>query len=158
MNKRTVIAHAGEQTIAFSREFDASAERVFAAHVDPVQLAQWTGPRGTELTMRAFDPRTGGSWSYVIAGATGEWAFHGSFHEVTTPSRLVQTWEYDGDPGHPSLEVLTFTDLEPGRSRIDGRSLFLSVEERDAMLADMDAGMDENFQRLDELFAAEDAG
>lgn len=152
-HRRTVVAQDGEQTIAFSRDFDAPAQRVFAAHVDPELLAQWTGPRGTELTFRAFDARTGGSWSYVVSGASGEWAFHGSFHEVTAPSRLVQTWEYDGDPGHPNLEVLTFTDLDAGRSRIDGLSLFLSVTERDAMLSDMDGGMDENFERLDELLA-----
>jgi uncharacterized protein YndB with AHSA1/START domain len=150
-NKRTVTALAGSQTIAFSREFEASAERVFTAHTDPALLAQWTGPGGTVLTMREFDARTGGCWSYVITGHGGEWAFHGSFHEVTAPSRLVQTFEFDNEPGHPSLDVLTFVDLPAGRSRIDGLSLFLSVEDRDAMLGGMDSGMDENFDRLDSL-------
>ena len=69
-------------------------------------------------------------------------------------SRLVQTFEYEGEPGHPNLEVLTFTELDGGRSRLDGVSLFLSVDERDAMLGDMDGGMDENFDRLEELLAA----
>lgn len=153
-NTRTVTARAAEQTLAFTREFEASAERVFEAHTDPDLLAQWTGPRGTQLTMREFDARTGGSWSYVVTGRGGEWAFHGSFHEVTAPSRIVQTFEYEGEPGHPNLEILTFTDLADGRSRLDGLSLFLSVEDRDAMLSDLDGGMDENFERLDELFAA----
>jgi uncharacterized protein YndB with AHSA1/START domain len=156
-NKRTVTANAGEQTIAFTREFEAPAKRVFAAHVDPGLLARWTGPRGTEMTMREFDARTGGSWSYVISGKGGQWAFFGSFHEVTEPSRIVQTWEYEGDPGHPTFEVLTFTHLDGGRSRIDGLSLFLSIEDRDAMLTDMDGGIDENFDRLDELLAAGEA-
>jgi hypothetical protein len=31
--------------------------------------------------------------------------------------------------------------------------VFLSVEDRDAMLGDMDSGMDENFARLDALLA-----
>lgn len=153
-NKRTVTASAGEQSLAFSREFEAPARLVFEAHTDPALLARWTGPRGTTLTVREFDARTGGCWSYVIAGASGEWGFHGSFHEVTAPSRLVQTFEFEGDPGHPTLEVLTFSDLDNGHSRLDGLSVFLSVEDRDAMLADMDSGMDENFDRLDELFAA----
>ncbi len=153
-NTRIVTADAGEQTIAFSREFAAPAAHVFEAHTDPALLAQWTGPRGTEVVMREFDARTGGSWSYVVVGEGGEWAFHGSFHEVSAPGRIVQTFEYDGDPGHPNLEVLTFTDLGGGRSRIDGLSLFVSVEDRDAMLSGMDSGMDENFARLDELFAA----
>jgi len=156
-NERTVTTSAGEQTIAFAREFEAPAAAVFEAHTDAGLLAQWTGPRGTELTMREFDARTGGSWSWVISGGSGSWAFHGCFHEVTAPSRLVQTFEFDDEPGHPSLEVLTFTDLEGGRSRLEGLSLFLSVADRDAMLDGMDGGMDENFRRLDELFAARSA-
>jgi uncharacterized protein YndB with AHSA1/START domain len=153
-NKRTVTAEAGEQRLSFSREFEAPAALVFKAHTDAALLAQWVGPRGTHMTMREFDARTGGCWSYVIVGGTGEWAFHGSFHEVTAPSRVVQTWEFDGDPGHPTFDVLTFTDLSDGRSRIDGLSLFVSVEDRDAMLGDMDGGMDEDFDRLEELLAA----
>lgn len=153
-NERIVTADAGELSITFSREFEAPAADVFEAHTDASLIAQWIGPRGTALRMREFDARTGGCWSYVVVASGGEeWAFHGSFHEVTAPRRLVQTWEYEGEPQHPTLEVLTFSDLPNGRSRIDGQSLFLSVEDRDAMLAGMDAGMDDNFLRLDELFA-----
>ena len=153
-NERTVTARAGEQSIAFTREFEAPAALVFAAHTDPALLGRWTGPRGTEMRVREFDARTGGCWSYVIQGASGEWAFHGSFHEVTAPGRLVQTWEFEGDPGNPTFEVLTFSDLPGGRSRLEGLSLFLTVEARDAMLGGMDEGLDENFHRLDELIEA----
>jgi uncharacterized protein YndB with AHSA1/START domain len=157
-NKRTVTAAPDAQSIAFSREFEAPAALVFRAHVDPELVARWTGPAGTSVTMRAWDARTGGSWSYVVGGTSergtgGSWAFHGSFHEVTAPSRIVQTFEFEGNPGHANLESLTFVDLGDGRSRIDGLSTFQSVEDRDAMLADMDSGMDENFDRLEELLA-----
>ncbi len=152
-NKRTVTALPGAQIISFSREFEAAAQRVFEAHTDPQLLAQWTGPLGTQFKMREFDARTGGCWSYVIAGKGDEWGFHGSFHEVTAPSRLVQTFEFENEPGHPTLEVLTFVELPDGRSRIDGQSLFLSIEDRDAMLSEMDSGMDENFERLEQLLS-----
>ena len=158
-NKRTVTAAPDAQSIAFSREFEAPATRVFEAHVDPELVARWTGPAGTSVTMRIWEPRTGGAWSYVVRGTSergtgGEWGFHGSFHEVTAPSRIVQTFEFEGNPGHPNLESLTFVDLGDGRSRIDGLSTFQSVEDRDAMLADMDSGMDENFDRLEELLTS----
>lgn len=155
MSDRTVQAPAGQPTISFSRDFDADAARVFAAHTDPELLARWTGPRGTTLTMREFDARTGGHWSYVVSGSGDRsWGFHGSFHEVTAPSRLVWTFEYEGEPGHPNLEVLTFTDLGGGRSRLDGHAVFLTVEERDEMLKDMEPARDDDFARLDELLAA----
>jgi uncharacterized protein YndB with AHSA1/START domain len=151
-NVRTVTMTAEGQTIAFTREFEAPAARVFAAHTDPDLIPLWIGPRGTTVRMRGWDPRTGGSWSYVVVGTSGEWPFHGSFHEVTSPTRIVQTFEYDDQPGKPNLDVLDFVDLPGGRSRIDGVSVFLSVEDRDLML-DVDAGRDEDFDRLEELLA-----
>ena len=152
--RRSVTAEPGTQSIAFSREFEASAARVFEAHTDADLVAQWTGPPGTTVTMREFDARTGGSWSYIVVGRERQWAFHGSFHEVSAPSRIVQTWEFDDEPGHPTIEVFTFVDLPEGRSRIDGLTVFLSVEDRDAnMLGGFDSGRDDDFERLDELLA-----
>ena len=151
-NQRHVTITAGEQTISFSREFEAPASRVFAAHVDPELIPHWIGPRGTTVEMRHFDARTGGSWSYVVVGRGGRWPFHGSFHEVTAPSRIVQTFEYEDEPGHPSLDVLTFVDLPGGRSRIDGLTAYLSAADRDRQ-ADLDSGRDEDFDRLEELLA-----
>ena len=153
-NPRTVHAPAGQPTIAFSREFGAAAERVFAAHTDPDLVCRWIGPRGTTCAIRAFDAHTGGHWSYVVRGSGGRsWGFHGSFHEVTAPSRLVWTFEFEDEPGHPNLEVLTFTDLGGGRSRLDGLSVFLGVGERDEMMKDLEPARDEDFERLDELLA-----
>ena len=151
-NQRTVVAAPNEATIVFSREFEAAAAAVFEAYTDRELIGRWIGPRGTTMQVRTFEPRSGGEWSDVIEGLGGSWAFHGSVHEVTAPSRLVQTFEYEAEPGNPNLDILTFTDLPGGRSRIDGRSVYPSVEARDAML-DVDAGMDEDFVRLDELLA-----
>jgi len=151
-NQRVVVAAPGTQTISFTREFEAPAARVFVAHVDPDLIPRWIGPRGTTVEIRRFDARTGGSWSYVVVGRGGSWPFHGSFHEVTASSRIVQTFEYEDEPGHPSLDVLTFVDLPGGRSRIDGLTAYLSVEDRDQQL-DLDSGRDEDFERLEELLA-----
>jgi uncharacterized protein YndB with AHSA1/START domain len=158
-NKRKVTALAGEPTISFTREFEAPAALVFRAHTEANLVGKWVGPAGTHVRMREWDARTGGCWSYVVASGNGEWAFHGTFHEVTAPSRLVQTFEFEGNPGHPNLEILEFTDLGGGgRCRLEGLSLFPTLADRDAMLADMDGGMDENFRRLDELIAAGELG
>lgn len=157
--QRTVTAPADQPTIEFTRDFDADVDRLFEAHVDPAQVAQWIGPRGTTLQMREFEARTGGRWSYLVtAGSGGSWGFFGSFHEVTAPSRIVQTFEFEGEPGQVSFEVLSFTDLGGGRSRLNGLSVFASLSERDAMLTDMDPARDEDFARLDELLASVTTG
>lgn len=159
-SKRTVAALPGELTISFTREFEAPAALVFRAHTEKDLIGKWVGPAGTHVRMREWDARTGGSWSYVVAAGNGggEWGFHGTFHEVTAPSRLVQTFEFEGNPGHPNLEILEFVDLDGGRSRLLGLSLFPTLEDRDGMLSDMDSGMDENFDRLDALIAAGELG
>lgn len=146
-------APAGVPTIAFSREFAAPAARVFAAHVDPALLVGWIGPRGMTCAIRSIDARTGGSWSWVVSAPDGRsWGFHGTFHEVRPPDRLVWTFAADDDP-RPSLELLTFTDLDGGRCRLDGISTYLTVEDRDAVMKDLEPARDEDFARLDDLLA-----
>lgn len=50
--------------------------------------------------------------------------------------------------------MFTFIDLPDGRSRLDGLTVFLSVEDRGAnMLGGFDGGRDEDFERLDQLLA-----
>ena len=153
-NERVVTTLPGEQTISYTREFEAPAALVFRAHIEPGLVSKWTGPVGTEVWMREWDARSGGAWSYVVVGTGGEWGFHGTFHEVTAPRRIVQTFEFEGHPEHPNLEIVNFVNLEGGRCRIDGLSLFPTLQDRDDMLGGMDGGMDENFARLDALFAS----
>ncbi|MBN9152230.1 MAG: SRPBCC domain-containing protein [Micrococcales bacterium] len=157
-SKRVVTALPGEQTISFTREFEAPAALVFRAHTEADLVAKWTGPAGTEVRMREWDARSGGAWSYVVAGGGGEWGCHGAFHEVTEPRRIVMTFEFEGHPEHPNLEILNFVDLDGGRCRLEGLSLFPTLADRDDMLSDMDSGMDENFERLDALIAAGELG
>lgn len=149
----TTHERISEQSLRFTREFDAPRELVFRAHVERDLLSRWIGPRGSQMRVRAFDARTGGEWSYVIVGG-GEWAFFGSYHEVTAPTRIVHTWEFEAEPGHPTLETLTFVDLGDGRCRLEGVSSFPTVEDCARMYgSDLQGGMDTDHERLDELLA-----
>lgn len=138
------------------REFDAPAERVFAAHVDPELFVRWIGPRSIETRIIAWDASTGGHWRYealrdgeVVAG------FFGSFHEVRAPGRIVQTFTWDGAPDGVSLETLTVEDLPGGRCRLTALAIVDTFEARDAMLSSgMDVGVNEGYEKLDALLAA----
>lgn len=148
---RTVTAPNDQQIITFSREFAAPAANVFAAHTRGALIARWTGPEGTTVDVERFAARTGGRWRYTVSDGTSEYRFHGVFHEVTPRERIVHTFEYDG---HTSLEIRTFTDLDGGRSRVDGISIFPSTAERNAMYHGMDQQMEADYQRLDEVLAS----
>jgi uncharacterized protein YndB with AHSA1/START domain len=142
-------------TVRITREFDASPEKVFRAWTDPDLVARWIGPRNITTRIMHWDARTGGSYQYV-AERDGEdvASFYGSFHEVRPNERLVQTFTWEGMPDGVSLDTMTFEDLGDGRTRVVGLSVVDSMEARNAMMASgMDVGVQEGYQKLDELLA-----
>lgn len=137
------------------REFDAPPEKVFRAHTDPDLFVQWNGPRSLHTDLLHWDCRTGGSWRYVMQRDGEEYAFHGSFHDVIENELIVQTFTFDGMPEGVSLEKLVLEDIGGGRTRLTATSLVDSFEARDGFVASgMETGIQEGYQKLDELLAA----
>ena len=136
------------------REFDAPVAKVFRAHVDPDLFTQWNGPDDLEMTIDHFDCRTGGGYRYEMVRGDEAFGFYGSFHEVRTNELIVQTFCFEGVPDGVALEKLAFEDLGDGRTRLTATSLVDSFEDRDAFVASgMETGVQEGYQRLDELLA-----
>jgi uncharacterized protein YndB with AHSA1/START domain len=135
------------------REFDAPPAKVFRAHVDPDLVVQWLGPRGLEMRIDRWDPRTGGEYRYVHTRDGEEYWFHGSFHEVRPDDlTIVQTFTFEGAPDSVALEKLVLTDLGNGRTRLTATSLVDSFADRDAFVASgMESGVREGYERLDEV-------
>ncbi len=156
-NKTKITAAPGKQEVFITREFDAPRELVFKAHTDPELFTQWLGPRGYLMTLETFEPKGGGAYRYIHQDKDGSaYAFHGVFHEVTAPERIIQTFEFEGMPekGHVTLETARFEALPGGRTRLTIQSIFQSVEDRDGMLqSGMEHGVNDGYERLDELVA-----
>jgi uncharacterized protein YndB with AHSA1/START domain len=154
-NKTTIIAEPGTQEIVIIREFDAPRELVFKAFTDPELYKQWLGPRGITMKIERFEPRNGGSYRYIHTDKDGnEYAFHGVYHEVRSPERIIDTFEFEGlpEPGHVALETLKLEELPGGRTKTVSQSVFQSVADRDGMMGtDMESGVNEGYERLDEL-------
>jgi uncharacterized protein YndB with AHSA1/START domain len=148
------VTTPADREIHVERVFDAPIERVFAAFTDPDLIPEWWGPRGGTTIVDQMDVRPGGAWRFVIRGADGsETAFRGTFREVTPPQRVVQTFEWEGLPGHVSVDIAEFEDLD-GRTKVTTTSLFHTPEERDGMIGSgMESGLNESYARLDELLA-----
>jgi uncharacterized protein YndB with AHSA1/START domain len=152
--ERTIVTAPGDREIRVERVFDAPPDRVFAATTEPEAIEQWWGPLGTTAVVERMDVRPGGAWRFVLREPDGgESAFHGTFREVVAPERIVQTFEWEGMPGHVSVETATYEDLG-GRTRLVTTSVFPTREERDGMLASgREQGMRETYGRLDDLLA-----
>jgi len=149
------VTTPSEREIHVVRDFDAPRDRVFALYIDPQYIPEWWGPRGTTAVVDVMDVRPGGDWRFETTDCDGNsTAFRGRYREVTAPERIVQTFEWEGMPGHVSVETATFEDLGDGRTRVTTSSIFHTAEERDGMLhSGMEGGMNETYQRLDELLA-----
>jgi uncharacterized protein YndB with AHSA1/START domain len=156
-NKTTITAEPGRQELFITREFDAPRELVFKAHTDPELYAQWLGPHGLTTTFETFEPVSGGQYRFIQKDQDGnEYAFRGVTHEVTAPERIIGTFEFEGlpEPGHVTLETTRFEALPGNRTRITSQSVFQSVTDRDGMIqSGMETGVNEGYERLDELLA-----
>ncbi len=153
-NQTQVIAEPGKLELFITREFDAPRELVYRAFTDPELFVQWLGPRGYEMRLETFEPRSGGSYRYLHKDKAGNaYGFHGVFHEIS-PERMIQTFEYEGlpEPGHVSLDSMALEILPGERTKITVHSVFQSVSDRDGMIqAGMERGVNEGYERLDEL-------
>jgi uncharacterized protein YndB with AHSA1/START domain len=154
MSETKIQAPEGVPFIDVSREFDAPRDLVFRAFTEPELLVQWLGPAKYDMVVDTYDVRAGGSWRFINRDADGhEWGFHGVFHGEPSPNGFVQTFEFEGAPGHVSLEKLILTETD-GRTTAHTHSVYQSVEARNAMVeSGMAEGMNEGYDRLDALLS-----
>jgi len=154
-NKLTVTAEPGKQEVFITREFDAPRELVYKAHIDPKLYVQWLGPHGYEMILEEFEPVNGGKYRYIHKDKDGnEYGFHGTFHEISIDN-MIQTFEFEGYPGHVSLDCMTLEELPGNRTRATIHSVFQSVSDRDGIIQNgMEKGVREGYERLDEILKA----
>jgi uncharacterized protein YndB with AHSA1/START domain len=153
---KATVALRGDREIRIERIFNAPRERVWRAMTDPKLVAQWWG-RGNKLVVERMEVEPGGHWRFVEHSPEGIHGFEGRFSEVTPPERIVQTFEWDGMPGHVALETATLEDLGDGRTRLVNTSLFMTAEDRDGMMqSGMEGGLNESYAALDRLLAKMD--
>jgi uncharacterized protein YndB with AHSA1/START domain len=147
------VAKLGDREIRIERIFNAPRDRVWKALTDPALVAQWWG-RGNKLVIEKFELERGGHWRFVEHSDQGTHGFEGRYAEVIPPERVVQTFEWDGLPGHVALETMTLEDLGDGRTRLVTTSTFMTAEDRDGMLqSGMEGGLNESYAALDRVLS-----
>jgi uncharacterized protein YndB with AHSA1/START domain len=151
--KTEIVAEPGAQQITMTREFDAPRELVYRAYTDPDLLVQWLGPKRLTMTVERHELRDGGRWRFIHRDENGfEAAFHGVFHgEPSMEGGVVRTFEFEGFPGHVSMETFTLEERD-GKTLSRTVSVFQTVEDRDGMIASgMESGVNDSMETLDAL-------
>src|SRR5688572_16171559 len=151
--EKATVTTPTDREIHVVRIFNAPRDRVWRAMSDPSLVAQWWG-RGNKLVIEKFEMKRGGHWRFVEHSDGATHGFEGRYREVTPPERVVQTFEWDGMPGHVTVEHVTLEDLGDGRTKVINLSQFHTPEERDGMLqSGMEGGLNESYAALDALLA-----
>lgn len=152
MTKLRVIAEPGKHDIVMTRDFNAPRALVFRAYTDPTLIPQWWGPENLTTTVERMEVKQGGLWRYIQRDADGnEFGFHGVYHEIVSPERVVCTFEFEGMPGHVLLETITFEEHE-GRTTMTDSSVCQTVQDRDSMVqSGMEEGAVESWDRFEKL-------
>jgi uncharacterized protein YndB with AHSA1/START domain len=151
-DRKLTVMTPSDREIVMTRTFDAPRELVFEAHSSCEHMSNWWGPRKYEVASCEIDFRPSGSWRIVHKTADGseEYGFRGEFREIVPPERIVWTFEWEGMPGHVSVETLTLEERD-GKTTLTATSVYDTVEDRDGMLqSGMEEGAAEAYDRLDE--------
>jgi uncharacterized protein YndB with AHSA1/START domain len=140
-----------DREMVVTRTFDAPAHVVFEAWTKPELLERWWTPRsmGMSLVSCEIDLRPAGGYRFVI-GLPGSrtMTFHGTYVEVTSPSRLVWTNEESEDG---SVTTVTFEE-QGGKTLVVMREVFPTKEALDENLGAAEA-MRITFGQLDAVLA-----
>jgi len=152
--EQSVVTTPSDREIRIERVFEAPRAVIWRVFTEPDLLAQWWG-RGNKLEIERMEVRRGGHWRFIEHSDEGVHGFEGRYREVTSPERLVWTFEWDGMPGHVAVETTEFEDLGDGRTKVVATSLYHTTEERDGMLSSgMQDGLDQSYAALDRLLAS----
>jgi uncharacterized protein YndB with AHSA1/START domain len=150
---KSLLTQPSDREIRVERIFDAPRDRVWKAYTDPELVAQWWG-RGNKVVVEKLELVRGGHWRFVEHAGGESHGFEGRIAEIDPPERIVQTFEWDGMPGHVSLQTATFHDIGGGRTRMVSVSIFMTAEDCAGMFeSGMESGMNESFAALDRLLA-----
>jgi uncharacterized protein YndB with AHSA1/START domain len=151
-SSQLTVTTPSDREIMMTRVFDAPRDLVFEAHTSCEHMANWWGPRKYTFASCEIDFREGGSWRIVHRGPEGEedQGFRGEYREIVPPEKIVWTFEWEGMPGHVTVETLTLEEHD-GKTTATAISVYDTVEDRDGMLqSGMEEGAAETYDKLDE--------
>jgi uncharacterized protein YndB with AHSA1/START domain len=153
MNANAQTEMPGSMEIISTRDFAAPRETLFQVFANPVDLAQWWGPKGFSNTITRFDFRPGGAWRFIMHGPDGtDYPNAKDFIEVEESARIVFQHL---DPKHRFTMTMAFEPMgNAGGTRLTWRMLFDPNEENEKIKGFIVDANEQNFDRLEAFIAA----
>jgi uncharacterized protein YndB with AHSA1/START domain len=109
----SVIEFPSELEIVTTRKFDAPLDLVFDVLTKPEHVRNWFAPFSDQVTECSIDLRVGGDYHIVFVTPDGaECSFRGTYLEVERPTRIVDTWLFEGWPDAWADETVELSETD----------------------------------------------
>jgi uncharacterized protein YndB with AHSA1/START domain len=165
--EKAQVSLPSDTSVRVTRDFRAPRTLVWQAHTDPKLVKRWMlGPPGWSMPVCEMDVRPGGKyrWRWRSDESGAEFGFFGEFREVDAPARMVHAEHYDPgtmtadmDTTQPAIIQTSFSE-NSGITTLEMIMTFASKDIRDAAVSTgMTDGMEMGYERLDKLFAEQEA-
>lgn len=128
-----VIEYPSELEILTTREFDAPIGLVFDVLTEPEHVRNWFAPFEDTMTVCSIDLRVGGTYHMVFVTSDGtECSFRGTYLEIERPTRIVDTWLFEGWPDAEAVETVDLHESD-GVTKVTMNLAFRDRAGRDHM-------------------------
>ncbi len=143
-----VIEYPNELEIVTTREFEAPIELVFDVLTKPEHVRRWFAPFENKMTVCSIDLRVGGNYLMVFVTEDGtECSFRGTYLEIEPPTRVVDTWLFEGWPDAEAVETIDLHEID-GITTMTNKLAFRDKAGRDHMTK-FD-GMEDSFDKMED--------
>ncbi len=153
---RNLKFERANNTLVFTRQFDASAAQVFRTHTEPKLIAKWLlGPPGWTMPICEFDSQTGGKYRYGWAHPEEQgFSIGGTILDIQRDQRIVHTELFEGtDMGGESVVVMLLSE----DSSVTTMSMSVIYQDADTvekvLATGMTGGMEQSYGNLDKVLA-----
>jgi uncharacterized protein YndB with AHSA1/START domain len=108
-----VIEFPSALEILTTREFEAPIELVFDVLTQPEHVSNWFPAFDDKIRVCSIDLRVGGKYRMVTVTPDGtECAFRGTYLELERPTRIVDTWLFEGWPDAEAIETVDLQETD----------------------------------------------
>lgn len=127
------IEFPSELEVLITREFDAPITCVFDVLTKPEYVSKWGATPPDQMVECSIDLRVGGNYHSVFVTEDGtECSFRGTYLEVESPVRTVETWLFEGWPDADAVETMQLQEAD-GVTTLTIRLAFRDKAGRDHM-------------------------
>jgi uncharacterized protein YndB with AHSA1/START domain len=138
--------------IVLTRDFDAPIQLVFDVFTKPEHVRKTIAPYGEKVTVCSIDLRVGGDYHFAFVTDDGtECSFRGTYFEVESPTRIVETWLFEGWPDAEAVESIDLHETD-GVTTLTYRLTFRDQAGRNHM-TEFD-GPEANFDNVDNYLSS----